>query len=102
VVCGSNGGNPVVPNGYPNLVATGEANVEVEGNEPACVRGVPGRAERDACWSLLVAAYPHFTSYQELAARRLPMGLLTPAEGPEADSRPAVSGRGADDVVDVP
>ncbi len=80
VVCGSNGGNPDVPNWYRNLVAAGEAQVEADGDRRRCsFSEVPEGPEREECWRLLVAAYPHFTSYQELTERRLPIGLLTPA-----------------------
>jgi deazaflavin-dependent oxidoreductase (nitroreductase family) len=79
VVCGSNGGNPDVPNWYRNLIAAGEADLEVGGRRHHCTFSeVTDVAERDECWDLLVAAYPNFTSYQELTDRRLPVGLLTP------------------------
>lgn len=79
VVCGSNGGNPSVPNWYRNLVAAGEAGVEVDGERHECTFAeVADGDERDECWDLLVAAYTNFTSYQELTERRLPVGLLTP------------------------
>lgn len=79
VVCGSNGGNPNVPNWYRNLVAAGEASVEVGGDRHQCsFAEVAEGDERDECWDLLVAAYPNFTSYQELTDRRLPVGLLAP------------------------
>lgn len=81
VVCGSNGGNPDVPNWYRNLVAAEQAAVEVDGRRVRCeFAELPEGPEREACWRLLVAAYPNFTSYQELTERRLPVGLLTPAE----------------------
>lgn len=79
VVCGSNGGNPDVPNWYRNLVAAEEAHVEVDGGRRHCTfTEVIDDAERDECWGLLVAAYPNFTSYQELTDRRPPVGVLSP------------------------
>ncbi|MCP5035173.1 MAG: nitroreductase family deazaflavin-dependent oxidoreductase [Actinomycetia bacterium] len=79
VVCGSNGGNPDVPNWYRNLVAAEEAYVEADGNRHHYTFvEVPEGEEREECWGLLVAAYPNFTSYQELTDRRLPVGLLSP------------------------
>jgi F420H(2)-dependent quinone reductase len=79
VVCGSNGGNPQVPNWYRNLVAAGGADVEADGiRRRYTFTEVAEGPERDECWGLLVAAYPNFTSYQELTERRLPVGILTP------------------------
>ena len=79
VVCGSNGGNPSAPNWYRNLVAAGEAEVDVDGKRRHCTfTEVAEGDERDECWGLLVARYPNFTSYQELTDRRLPVGLLSP------------------------
>lgn len=80
VVCGSNGGNPSTPNWYRNLVAAEQAHVEVDGTRTLYTfRELPEGHERDECWDLLVAAYPNFTSYQELTDRRLPVGVLSPA-----------------------
>lgn len=77
LVCGSNGGNPVAPNWYENLMAAGEAHVEVEGERWAVTaRELDDGPERDECWELLVAGYPDFASYQELTDRRLPVVVL--------------------------
>lgn len=76
LVCGSNGGNPRTPNWYRNLVAAGEAHVEIGGDRwPVTVREVEGD-ERDECWDLLVAGYPDFASYQQLTSRELPVAVL--------------------------
>jgi len=77
LVCGSNGGNPVAPNWYKNLLAAGEAHVEA-GSERWAVsfRELGEGAEREECWKLLVAGYPDFGSYQELTDRRLPVAVL--------------------------
>ena len=88
VVCGSNGGNPTVPNWYRNLVAAGEAAVEADGERRHCsFAELADGDERDECWDLLVAAYPNFASYQELTDRRLPVGLLTPSDRGRAARR---------------
>lgn len=76
LVCGSNGGNPEAPNWYKNLMAAGEAHVEVAGDRwPVTARQVEGD-ERVECWDLLVAGYPDFASYQELTDRQLPVAVL--------------------------
>ena len=76
LVCGSNGGNPEAPNWYENLMAAGEAHVEVGGDRwPVTARQVEGD-ERAECWDLLVTGYPDFASYQELTDRQLPVAIL--------------------------
>ena len=76
LVCGSNGGNPVAPNWYRNLMAAGEAHVEVGGDRWAVTAREVDGAEREECWKLLVDGYPDFASYQELTDRRLPVAVL--------------------------
>jgi deazaflavin-dependent oxidoreductase (nitroreductase family) len=77
LVTGSNGGNPETPNWYRNLIAAGEAHVEVGPDRwPVTVRELEEGAERDQCWSVLVQAYPDFATYQELTDRRLPVAVL--------------------------
>ncbi len=76
LVCGSNGGNPIAPNWYRNLVAAGEAHVEIGGDRWAVTARELEGPERDECWDLLVAGYPDFASYQELTDRKLPVSVL--------------------------
>jgi deazaflavin-dependent oxidoreductase (nitroreductase family) len=78
VVVGSNGGNPDTPNWYRNLIAAGEAHVEVGADRWAVdVRELEEGGERDDCWALACAAYPDFATYQELTDRRIPVAVLT-------------------------
>ncbi len=72
--------DPTTPNWYRNLMAAGGGDVEVDGKRMAVTaREVPEGPERDECWDLAVAAYPDFTSYQELTERQIPVAVLTPA-----------------------
>jgi len=76
VVVGSNGGNPKAPNWYLNLMAAGQAQVQVGARRwQVSAREVDGE-ERDKCWDLAIQAYPDFSSYQELTQRRLPVAVL--------------------------
>ena len=78
IVIGSNGGNPVAPNWWKNLVAAGEAEVEVAGDRWAVnARELEEGPEREECWRLATAVYPDFDSYQQLTERRIPVGVLT-------------------------
>ena len=77
LVCGSNGGNPVAPNWYENLMAAGGGHVEVGPDRwEVTARELDDGPERDDCWQLLVAGYPDFASYQELTDRTLPVVVL--------------------------
>ncbi|HWJ60600.1 MAG TPA: nitroreductase family deazaflavin-dependent oxidoreductase [Acidimicrobiales bacterium] len=81
IVVGSNGGNPVTPNWYKNLLASDRTEVQV-GSERwwTTAREVDG-AERDECWSLAATAYPDFDTYAELTDRHIPVAVLERAEG---------------------
>lgn len=77
VVVGSNGGNPVTPNWYRNLMAAGGGHVQVGAERWAVTaRELPDGPERERCWSLACAAYPDFATYQELTERRIPVAVL--------------------------
>lgn len=82
IVVGSNGGNPVTPNWYKNLMAAGGGSVQV-GAEVWTVtaRELADGTERDECWKLANAAYPDFATYQELTDRRIPVAVLERTAG---------------------
>jgi deazaflavin-dependent oxidoreductase (nitroreductase family) len=77
VVVGSNGGNPVTPNWYRNLMAAGGGSVQVgAATWRVRARELPDGAERAECWRLATAAYPDFDSYQQLTDRTIPVAVL--------------------------
>ena len=81
IAVGSYAGNPETPNWYKNLMAAGEAHVEVGGERWAVdAREVEGD-EKAECWELACAAYPDFESYQELTERTIPVAVLSRKEG---------------------
>ena len=76
IVVGSNGGNPVTPNWYKNLIAAEKTEVQVGPDRWwTTAREVQG-AEFDECWALAAKAYPDFNTYQELTDRRIPVAVL--------------------------
>ncbi|WP_421118534.1 nitroreductase/quinone reductase family protein [Aquihabitans daechungensis] len=76
VVVGSNGGNPVTPNWYKNLMAAEKTEVQVGAHRWwTTAREVEGE-EFEECWKLAAAAYPDFDTYQELTDRRIPVAVL--------------------------
>lgn len=73
-------GHPKPPNWWGNLVAAGEAEVQVGPDTwPVTVRVVTDPDERAACWRRLVAAYPDFETYQAMTDRQLPTARLSRA-----------------------
>jgi len=81
IVVGSNGGNPVTPQWYKNLLAAEKTEVQVGAERWwTTAREVEG-AERDECWALAAKAYPDFDTYAELTDRHIPVAVLerTPA-----------------------
>lgn len=76
IVVGSNGGNPVAPNWWKNLMAAGEAHVELAGERWAVTAREVEGDEKAECWRLAQAAYPDFDSYQELTDRVIPVAVL--------------------------
>jgi len=81
LVCGSNGGAPTPPNWWRNLVAAGEATVQVGRKSwPVTARVVTDPQERERRWARLVEAYPDFPTYQALSPRQLPIAVLRQAQ----------------------
>ncbi|WP_426571271.1 nitroreductase family deazaflavin-dependent oxidoreductase [Aquihabitans sp. McL0605] len=76
IVVGSNGGNPVTPNWYRNLMAADQTEVQVGADRwPTTAREVEGD-EREQCWALAAEAYPDFDTYQQLTDRTIPVAVL--------------------------
>ena len=76
VVCGSNAGNKVTPQWYRNLMAAGEATVQVGADEWAVTARQVDGPERDECWALLAEAYPDFRTYEVHTDRVMPIAVL--------------------------
>lgn len=81
VVCASHAGHPDTPSWYRNLMASGRAEVLLDGERwPVRARPVTG-PERDECWRLLVDVFPHDEEYQALSPREFPIAVLERAAG---------------------
>lgn len=77
IVVGSNGGNPVTPNWYRNLIAADQTEVQVGADRWwTTARELPDGAERAEAWTLATTAYPDFDTYQELTDRTIPVAIL--------------------------
>lgn len=77
VVVASAGGSAAAPNWYENLLAAGGAEVQVGADRwSVAARALEDGAERDECWSLAVAVYPGFDSYQRFTDRQIPVAVL--------------------------
>ena len=79
VIVGSRGGSAVDPGWAHNLRANPRASVKI-GRE---IRGmtaqeVGGGTERERLWSLVVAAFPLYATYQKRTKRTIPLFVLEP------------------------
>jgi deazaflavin-dependent oxidoreductase (nitroreductase family) len=78
VVAGSNAGHSETPNWYRNLLAAGQAHVELGSQRWAVSsRQIDDEREREHYWNLLVQGYSQFATYQQLARRTIPIAVLT-------------------------
>lgn len=77
MVIASAGGSDTTPNWYKNLLAAGEADVQVGADRwTAAGRELEDGPERDECWALANAVYPGFDSYQGFTDRQIPVAVL--------------------------
>jgi deazaflavin-dependent oxidoreductase (nitroreductase family) len=80
VLVASKGGAERNPAWFHNLVAAGEAEVELPGGERRRVRArLADDAERERLWPRCVEVYRPYASYQRSTDRRIPLVILTPS-----------------------
>jgi deazaflavin-dependent oxidoreductase (nitroreductase family) len=80
VVIASQGGAPVHPNWYVNLVAEPNVEVQVRGERfPARARSAVGD-ERERLWALMTRIWRNFDVYQTRTERRIPVVVLERAQ----------------------
>ncbi len=77
VVVASKGGAPANPDWYENLLAEGEATIQVLGETvPVRVDTASGE-ERARLWSSMVQVWPAYDEYQTRTEREIPVVVLT-------------------------
>lgn len=73
----SAGGSDTTPKWFKNLLAAGDAEVQVGADCWSVVaRELHDGPERDEAWSLAAAVYPGFDSYQRFTGRQIPVAVL--------------------------
>ena len=78
LVVAANSGLPTHPAWYLNLVAAGEARIEVDGRTLQ-VRAEPlPREEAEACWPRVLQQAPDYARYRERTDRVIPLVRLSP------------------------
>ncbi|WP_327177402.1 nitroreductase family deazaflavin-dependent oxidoreductase [Streptomyces sp. NBC_01335] len=78
IVFAANGGSPVPPGWYLNLVAAGQGVVEV-GTERFPVKPVAvPEAEHEELWELQTAQDPNFATFRDKTDRAIPVVALVP------------------------
>ncbi|MFM7273359.1 MAG: nitroreductase/quinone reductase family protein [Gammaproteobacteria bacterium] len=78
VIYGSNGGQEVPPAWFLNLQSMPEAEVEIGSRRTRVRSHVAEGAEEAALLPRAHAYNPHWSGYQQKAARRIPLVVLTP------------------------
>ena len=79
VVVASQGGAPVDPGWYFNLVADPTAEAQVGRRRFAVAARTVGAEEKATLWPRLVAIYPPYEVYQHRTTRSIPVVRLSPA-----------------------
>lgn len=78
VVAAANGGRPVAPGWYHNLLANPGATIEVGTETIAVTARVAAEDERTALWAPFVAARPIIADIQAASDRPIPLVILDP------------------------
>lgn len=84
VVIGSKGGATNDPAWYRNILANGEAEVQILGEKfPVRVRTATG-PERSTLWNLMADAFPSYASMQAASSREFPVVVFERNKGAKA------------------
>jgi len=79
VIVGSYGGDHRHPQWYHNLMAAGEAVIEIDGRRHEVSAALASPEERAQLWPRLVRMWPSYVDYQERQdSRELPVVIFTP------------------------
>lgn len=77
LVVGSQGGAPVAPRWYRNLVADPQVQVQVKGDRFMAHARTATAEEKPELWKTMTAAWPHYDEYQKRTERVIPVVILT-------------------------
>ena len=77
VIVASKGGTPENPAWFENLMATGEATIQVKDDEIPVRASVAEGEERARLWSLMTEVWPAYDEYQARTEREIPVVILT-------------------------
>lgn len=81
IVIGSDGGNPVHPGWYFNLLADPELEVQVGGDVFRCRARTADGAEEVRLWDLMAAIFPLYNTYRGATERHIPVVVLERIRG---------------------
>lgn len=79
LVIASQGGAPVHPNWYRNLVANPNAEIQVKGDRIPVVARTASEDDKPRLWKIMTESWPNFDAYQTRTDRVIPLVVLTPA-----------------------
>jgi deazaflavin-dependent oxidoreductase (nitroreductase family) len=77
LVVGSQGGAPVAPQWYRNLVADPQVQVQVKGDRFMAHARTATAEEKPELWKTMTAVWPHYDEYQKRTERVIPVVILT-------------------------
>ena len=77
VIVASKGGWPQHPGWYENLMATGEATIQVKGETMHVRASVAEGEERERLWRLMSEQWPAYDEYQARTDREIPVVVLS-------------------------
>lgn len=79
LVVASMGGAPRHPQWYLNLVATPEAEIQVQASRlPVTARTAQSPGERARLWKVMAGIWPNYDAYQARTEREIPVVVLAP------------------------
>lgn len=79
LVVASQGGAPRHPQWYLNLLADGQAEVQVKAEKLSVVARVASDDEKPRLWSIVTEAWPNYDVYQTRTDRPIPVVVLSPS-----------------------
>jgi len=85
VLTASNGGRPRRPGWFFNVRSNPRVTIDVHGTRLRAEAEVAGPEKRGELWARLLEIAPFYAGYEKRTRREIPMVLVRPIDGPEAE-----------------
>jgi deazaflavin-dependent oxidoreductase (nitroreductase family) len=80
IVIASKGGSPAHPAWYLNLMAKGEAGLQIKAEKFTVSASIAEGEAHERIWKMMEAIYPPYKDYQSKTDRKIPVVILTPKD----------------------